>query len=314
MAAYYACVSQVDDMVGRIVQSLKENDLYKNTIIIYTSDHGEHLLEHGLRGKHCMYEAAINIPFIISYPELFPENTTNDVLMSLVDLMPTFCDLMGWEIPETAEGLSVLPALTSGHEIPGRRVFAEFRGHKYMAFPEIKNLPSRMMRIGDYKIIYTHGMINQLYQVEEDPNELRNLAFESEFNEKQRDLCFQTLAGWHPQEYKLLWSTLTTNALEWQKMKNEQRSAVKSFTLRWQAYNQAANYVVYHAKTNDPNTAKPIVTQIQGTELTVYKQGFYWVMAEPAFTRTVERFDERPVLVAQHTYQLPITTPVHLSR
>ena len=65
MAAYNACITEMDDMVGRVVKALKDQGVYDNTIIIYTTDHGEHLFEHGLRGKHNMYEDAVNVPFIV---------------------------------------------------------------------------------------------------------------------------------------------------------------------------------------------------------------------------------------------------------
>jgi iduronate 2-sulfatase len=204
MSAYNACITEMDDMVGRVVQSLKDKGLYENTIIIYTTDHGEHLFEHGLRGKHCMYEDAVNIPFIISYPKLFKHNTTNNSLVSLIDIMPTLADLVGGKTPETAQGVSLVNILTSGSELKNRVVYSEFRGADYQLLPKVKEVPSRMMRKGDFKFIYTHGIIDQLYNLKNDPDELNNLIFDKNYTKIYQDMYFETLANWNFQEYSPL--------------------------------------------------------------------------------------------------------------
>ncbi|PWD98956.1 sulfatase family protein [Marinilabilia rubra] len=296
MASYYACVTEVDDMVGRIVNRLKENGLYDNTVIIYTTDHGEHLFEHGLRGKHCMLEDAVNIPFIISFPEMMPQNEVNESLVSLIDMMPTFCDLMGWDVPETAQGKSVLPFLKNGYDEKDRKIFAEFRGGNYNAFPEMKNLPSRMLRTGDLKFIYTHGMANQLYHVVEDPDEENNLAFEMSHYEKMRDLCFQTIAGWEPQEYHLMKTSLTNK------------------TINWDSYDNVEEYVVYYSETADPESAVVYQEGITETFLTLSRDGYYWVMAVPGFSRTAKRTGNIPVFREEYTLKLPVSGKICVQR
>jgi iduronate 2-sulfatase len=295
MAAYHASVSEMDAMVGRIVQSLKENNLYENTIIIYTTDHGEHLFEHGFTGKHNMYEAAVNIPFIISYPKLLPTNKSNNSLVSLIDVMPTLCDLMGWEVPETAQGRSIVKYLKSGTVSTNRSVFSEFRG-SINGFRDIKNLPSRMMRLGDYKLVYTHGVINQLYNVTEDPNEMNNLVLDKNYQEMQRDLCFQTLAEWRPQEYNAL--KITRN----------------SDIISWDSFEGVKNYVLYFAETNTPIEAKLIATEIEGTSYKVTKNGYYWVMAIPQLTRTTKRLGDIPVYMADYTMKLPVSDVINMNK
>jgi arylsulfatase A-like enzyme len=89
MRAYYACVTEMDEAVGRIVEQTKKLGVYDKTIFVYTTDHGEHLFEHGLHEKHNMFEDAVNIPFIISCPALLPKGVTCNSLGSTIDILPT---------------------------------------------------------------------------------------------------------------------------------------------------------------------------------------------------------------------------------
>ncbi len=292
MASYYACVTQVDDMVGRVVKALKENDLYDNTIIVYTTDHGEHLFEHGLRGKHCMYEDAVNVPFIISYPKKLPKGAVNDMLVSFVDVMPTLCELTETSIPETAQGLSIVENLVDGIQLLNRPVFSEFRGGNYKGFNDVKNLPSRMMRIDDYKFIYTHGIISQLYNVKEDPDEFNNLVLDAQYNDMARDMCFRTLVDKPILEY------------------HPMGISIKHQAINWEAFSQADSYAVYYAPDNNPDAAKMIAEGLTELSYKAPKKGFYWVMAKPKYTRTTPRLGETPVFLAEYTYQLPITNAI----
>ena len=220
MAAYNACITEMDDMVGRVVQALKDQGVYDNTIIIYTTDHGEHLFEHGLRGKHNMYEDAVNVPFIVSYPKLFKQNIVNHSLISFVDLMPTFAELINGKTPNTAQGVSLVDLFKSGDVLENRVVFSEFRGGDYKLLPGAKNVPSRMMRQGDYKFIYTHGIIDQLYNVKVDPDELDNLIFNEDYKDIYQDMYFKTLVDWRFQKYSPIKCSIKNNTIKWEKSKD----------------------------------------------------------------------------------------------
>ncbi|MBK3516206.1 sulfatase family protein [Carboxylicivirga marina] len=292
IASYYACVTQVDDMVGRVVNALKEEGLYDNTIIIYTTDHGEHLFEHGLRGKHCMYEDAVNVPFIISYPKAFPKAEVNDMLFSFVDVMPTLCELTGTQVPETAQGISIVDNLKNGTRLLNRPILSEYRSGNYNGFKEIKNLPSRMFRVDDYKFIYTHGIISQLYNVVEDPDELSNLVLDPAYQDMARDFCFHTLVDKPILEYQNI------------------DLSIKYRIIKWQAFDQAESYSVYYAPENNPGAAKMMVEDLTELSYKVPKEGFYWVMAKPKYTRTSPRLGDVPVYLEEYTYQLPISDAV----
>lgn len=297
MAAYNACITEMDDMVGRVVQSLKDNGLYENTIIIYTTDHGEHLFEHGLRGKHNMYEAAVNVPFIISYPKLFKENTINNSLVSFVDIMPTLADLINGKTPETAQGISIVDVLKNGEELKDRVVYSEFRGGDYKLLPGIKNVPSRMMRQGDYKFIYTHGIIDQLYHLKNDPHELNNLIFDEDYKEVYRNMYFQTLVNWQFQEYFPLKASLKKNKIKWPKSK------------------EFREYSIVFSPTDDITKAKIIETNILESSYNINEEGFYWVLGAPKLSKTSKFYgDDIPVSVEEYSYTLPISEVIEYKK
>ena len=293
MAAYNACITEMDDMVGRVVQASKDNGLYENTIIIYTSDHGEHLFEHGLRGKHNMYEDAVNVPFIISYPKMFGRNTVNNSMISFIDIMPTLSEIIGAKTPKTAQGVSIVNTLISGNELEDRVVYSEFRGGDYLLLPGAKNVPSRMMRKGDFKFIYTHGIIDQLYNIKKDPDELNNLIFDNNHKEIYQDMYFQTLAEWHFQEYSPIKVTLKKNKIKWQKS------------------DVVSSYAIYFSKTNDVMDGGLIANDIIKNDYEVSEKGYYWLIAKPKLSKTSKFYGvDIPVAVEKYTYTLPISEAI----
>ena len=293
MAAYNACITEMDDMVGRVVNALKEKGLYDNTIIIYTTDHGEHLFEHGLRGKHNMYEDAVNVPFIVSYPKLFKGNTINNSIVSFIDLMPTLAELINGKTPETAQGVSLVEVLTKGEELKDRVVYSEFRGGDYKLLPGAKNVPSRMMRKGDYKFIYTHGIIDQLYNIKEDPDELNNLIFDDNYKTIYEDMYFQTMVDWRFQEYAPI------------------KVSLKKKKLKWKQSDEFTSYAVYHSVTKNAKDASLIAANINDDCFEVKKEGYYWVLATPKLSKTSKFYGENiPVAVNTYSFQLPISDVV----
>ena len=295
MAAYHACVTEMDDMVGKVVQSLKDNGLFDNTIIIYTTDHGEHLFEHGLMNKHNMYQAAVNVPFIISYPKLFKQNVVNNSIISLIDVMPTLTELINGKIPETVQGTSLVDVLKNGTEIKDRPVFSEFRGANYLLLPDIKNVPSRMMRKGDYKFIYTHGIIDQFYNLKEDPNELKNLIFDSKYEELYSTMRFQILAEWRFQEYAPLQVSLKKDKLEWESSEDFE------------------SYIIFYSKDQNSFNAQAVQT-VSENKYQIKKKGYYWLIAKPKLIKTSDFYgNDIPVAVENYSYILPISDSINFN-
>ncbi|WP_445749293.1 sulfatase family protein [Polaribacter sp.] len=293
MAAYHACVTEMDDMIGRVVTSLKENGLYENTIIIYTTDHGEHLFEHGLMNKHNMYEDAVNVPFIISFPKLFKQNVVNNTNVSFIDIMPTLAELIDGKTPTTTQGISLVDLLKENTEIKYREVFSEFRGADYTLLPKEKNVPSRMMKKGDFKFIYTHGIIDQLYDIKNDPDELNNLIFSKEHQKLYKEMYFQTLAEWRFQEYSPINTTLRKNEIIIQTSDNFKQ------------------YTLFYSKTANYKEAILLKDAILGDKISVKEKGYYWILATPILAKTSDFYgDKIPVAVEKYSYILPISNPI----
>lgn len=296
MAAYAACITEMDDMFGRLITALKQNGLYDNTIIVYSTDHGEHMFEHGLRGKHNMYEAAVNIPFIVSYPQKLPKGAVNSSIVSLIDVLPTLAELIGSKVSSEVQGISLVETMTTDRQLADRAVFAEYRQGGYKAFSDADYLPSRMMRKGDYKFVYTHGIIDQLYNMKIDPDELNNLALDPLYKNLVKQYQFETIADWRFERYSPLEIKTEGNRLSWTKL------------------SQAKSYNLFYSESPDASSALLIKQDIKEPQVDIAKPGFYWVTADFKFTRTTERLGDIPVWIENHTHRLPVSNVIELKQ
>ncbi len=118
---YAACVSYADAQVGKIMAELKRNGAYRNTIVVLWGDHGWHLGEHAIWGKHSLFEESLRSPLIIHYPGMKNKNTSTTAMVETLDIFPTLCDLTGIETPAFAQGISLKPLLENpkkkGHNV-----------------------------------------------------------------------------------------------------------------------------------------------------------------------------------------------------
>ncbi len=177
---YYATCTLIDDWVGRIVETLKEQGQYENTVIVYSSDHGDLLGDHGLVYKQSFYEQSVRVPLIVHAPQYFSPKRIDDLVES-IDLFPTFCELGGAVHGEEVQGKSLLPVLTREEGFSGDQQ------HRDAAFSE--NYFGRMIRYGTYKMVYYPGKpYGELYNLEEDPNEQNNLWDRLDGSQVKRDL------------------------------------------------------------------------------------------------------------------------------
>ncbi len=167
---YYAMCTFMDEQVGVVLDALRESGLDKNTRIIYTSDHGDTMGDHGVYFKSTMYEGSAAVPFIAAGPDL-PKNTSSQTIVSLVDIFPSALDCCGVKTaPEDADlpGASIWP-FAQGRENSDRIAFSEYYAQGvYTAM--------FLLRKGKYKYVYYVGERPQLYDLEADPEELRDLA------------------------------------------------------------------------------------------------------------------------------------------
>ena len=115
-ALYYGMVTYADDQVGEIVRELERNDLLENTIVIFTSDHGDNLGSHHLFNKDVLFEESIRIPMIYYYPGFLQPYINKTQVTQIIDVVPTVLDMCGLKIPEHIQGKSLLPILTQQKE------------------------------------------------------------------------------------------------------------------------------------------------------------------------------------------------------
>ena len=188
-AAYYALTTALDRMIGQLMDALEENGLMENTIIVYSSDHGEQIGEHSLWWKQTFYEYACKVPCIISCPGLVPEGEVYDEVISSLDLNATMLDLLGCPALPYSDGRSLVPMMKEGKDWENV-TFSEYCTDDGYAF--------RMIRRDNFKLNYYHGWPVQLFDLENDPMEEKDLANDPEYAEIKHSLTKELLDGWNP--------------------------------------------------------------------------------------------------------------------
>ncbi len=167
---YYANISYIDDLVGQLISTLTEMRQLDNTIIMFTSDHGDFLGERGLWYKMSFLEPAAHVPMIISGPGV-PQRRINEPA-SLADILPTIVDLVSNSTAKLArviDGRSLVPLLHGAPESREATTWGEYLAEGAIA-------PLYMLRRGPWKFIHTPSDPDQLFNLIDDPNELKNLA------------------------------------------------------------------------------------------------------------------------------------------
>lgn len=173
---YYRLLTGVDDMVGAMVAKLKSKQLADNTVIIYTSDHGFFLGEHGLAGKWLMYEPSIRIPLIIYDPRLPEEKRGRRVAdMTLsIDVAPTLLDFAGADVPSKMQGQSLVDTIRGEQAKPGRTEFFYEHLFPHATIPQSEGVRTERWKYVRYE--KTKPMLEQLFDLRADPHEEHNLA------------------------------------------------------------------------------------------------------------------------------------------
>ena len=187
---YYAMVSNLDDNIGRIMVKITELGLDDDSIIVFTSDHGEMFGAHGRRAKNIFYEEAVRVPFLIRWKGKLKENETNDVCLNTVDIMPTLLSMMGLTIPEEVEGRNLTAYIKgeksndSGALMMGTGATAVFEdGHEWRAW-RTKRYTYAQYLIDGKELLFDH---------KEDPFQMKNLAQSEEYQEIKQNLRNQML-------------------------------------------------------------------------------------------------------------------------
>ncbi len=186
IAAYYANVTYMDSSVGRLLEALERLGLAANTIVIYTSDHGEMLFQHGITQKHCFFEAAAAVPLVMAGPGM-PRKERREHIVSLLDLFPTLAPMCGAASPGTLEGENIAEVIAGSAPTEGRCAFSEFYSFGYA---------ERMVRTPEWKYVHSETWSPQLFNLREDPLEIENLAGRPEYAGTCRELDARVTEGW----------------------------------------------------------------------------------------------------------------------
>ncbi len=175
VAAYYAQIELIDDQVGRMLDVLEATGQREKTLVIFTSDHGETLGDHGLLWKGCrFYESLVHVPLILSWPGHFEAGLRSNALVELTDLVPTLLDAAGLPTSPHVQGRSLMPILTGAADPDVHRDFVRSEYHD--ALDRRFASHANMLRDDRYKLVVYHGQeVGELYDLQEDPDEFVNL-------------------------------------------------------------------------------------------------------------------------------------------
>ena len=205
IASYYTSVEYMDKNMGLVVDALAEMGLAENTLVIYTSDQGYHLNDHGRFEKHTMYKEAVQAPLIVRAPGI-PAGTSNHALVELVDLGPTLVDFLGVKPFEDWQGKSFRSVLLEESDNHRDYVFSTFH-HDNKAMVANKKW-KYVFTTGHHDLDLNYqtgygpsGIYHKLYDLENDPGELHNLAYQQEYLDtlrKFRDIMLEKFEATHP--------------------------------------------------------------------------------------------------------------------
>ncbi len=178
-AQYFAMIELVDDQLARLLAHIEASGQADNTLVIFTSDHGESMGDHGLLTKGCRFmEGMARVPLVICWPGQFAQGLRSDALVQLTDIAPTLLEIAGLEIPERMDGRSLLPILT-GQADPD-----EFREYVRCEFRDAISMEdgthASMIADKRWKLVLYHGKdgLGELYDLANDPSEHENLYYD----------------------------------------------------------------------------------------------------------------------------------------
>jgi len=190
---YMKTVKSLDDNVGRVLDYLKEKGMLENTLVVYTSDQGFYMGEHGWFDKRFMYEESMRTPLIMRLPDGFDRRGDITELVQNIDYAPTFLELAGARIPDDIHGVSLVPLLKGEHP-DNWRTALYYHFYEYPAEHMVKRHYG--IRTDRYKLIHFYNDIDEweLFDLENDPNELNNLYGTDGYDDITADLKRQMLA------------------------------------------------------------------------------------------------------------------------
>ena len=197
-AQYYGNVTLVDRMVGRITAALERAGVADDTAVVFTTDHGEMLGDHGMLEKRSFYEEASRVPLLMRAPWLSPGQQRVEGSVGHVDLVPTMLDLIGESLPDHLEGKSLVPVLRGEETLAGNDVFIEWNGisptvrDRFLGSDAINRMlamPYRSVVSDRWKLNLCAGDQGELFDLRSDPYEQTNLFDDPAQRDRVRDMA-----------------------------------------------------------------------------------------------------------------------------
>jgi len=184
---YLAVAKSMDRNIGKILQYLDQHQLAENTVVVYLSDQGFYLGEHGWFDKRFMYEESLRTPFVIRYPPTIKPGTNITRFASNIDWAPTVLDLAGIAIPDELQGVSLVPLLKNQDV----KEWKDELYYHYYEYPDPHRVsPHFGIRTPEYKLIRFYGAENgwEFYDLKKDPSEMKNAINVKRYNSVITDL------------------------------------------------------------------------------------------------------------------------------
>lgn len=190
VAAYYACVSLVDAGVGRILDTLEQEGLADNTIVVFLGDHGFHLGERGLWSKYTLFEQSRRAPLIVRVPGAAGNGNVCRRLVEFVDILPTLGELSGLALPSNLEGTSFAPLLQNPQQPWKKAAYTEFAANKAIN----RAVVTERYRYAEWP--YQGEIVTELYDLQTDPWETVNIVDSPQFAAVRAEMAGLLKSGW----------------------------------------------------------------------------------------------------------------------
>jgi choline-sulfatase len=198
--AYYGLTWRLDSMVGDILASLERNGLADDTLVVYTSDHGDHVGDRGLWWKHTFYDESLKVPLVMRWPGRLPAGARRAQAVGLIDLGPTVLEALDAPALPNADGRSFLAVARDGATLWREEVFAEYCTDPTPSWTGGMAVRQRMLRTGCWKLCWYHGYRPQLFDLDADPLEQDDLGESAAHAAIREDLIARLLAEWDTAE------------------------------------------------------------------------------------------------------------------
>jgi choline-sulfatase len=197
--AYYALVYRLDTMIGEVLACLDSEGLAEDTLIVYTTDHGDQLGERGLWWKHTLYEDSVRVPLVLRWDGRVPAGERRAQVVDLLDVAATMAAAMGGPPLPFGHGRDLLPIAQDARAPWNDEVFCEHCTDTVPAWTGGQSVQQRMVRSGPWKLVYAHGYAPQLFDLAHDPHERRDLADDPQHARTRERLLARVLEGWDPE-------------------------------------------------------------------------------------------------------------------